>query len=171
MTAAPRIETERLLLRPPTREDFAPIAAFYATEASRFVGGPLEERPVWYWFSAGIGDWDLLGFGSWAIEARATGALAGLVWLNHPPGFPEREMGWLLLPGFEGRGYATEAARAVRDHAYRTLGWTTLVSYVDPANQRSCALARRLGCTEEPQAEPLFPWDLVFRHPSPEARP
>jgi RimJ/RimL family protein N-acetyltransferase len=169
MTAAPRIETERLVLRAPRFEDFPPVAAFFAREASRFVGGPLEERPVWYWFSSGIGDWDLLGFGSWAIEARATGALAGLVWLNHPPGFPEREMGWLLLPGFEGRGFATEAARAARGYAYGSLGWPTAVSYVDAENHRSCALARRLGAREDPAAPRPGPDGLVFRHPSPEA--
>jgi RimJ/RimL family protein N-acetyltransferase len=156
------------VLRPARREDFPPVAAFYATDAARFVGGPLEERPVWYWFSSGVGDWDLLGFGSWAVEESATGALVGLVWLNHPPGFPEREMGWLLLPGFEGRGYASEAARAVRAHAYDVLGWTTLVSYVDGENRRSAALARRLGCYEDRDTAGPGSGGLVFRHPSPE---
>ena len=79
------------------------------------------------------------------------------------------EIGWLLLPGFEGRGYATEAARAARAYAYDSLGWTTAVSYCDPENVRSLAVARRLGCTEDPAAEPFDPGDIVFRHPAPEA--
>lgn len=170
MTAAPRLETGRLVLRAPTRADFPAIAGFYAGEASRFVGGPLDARPAWYWFSAGIGDWALLGFGSWAIEEKATGSLVGLVWLNHPPGFPEREIGWLLLPAFEGRGFATEAATAARGYAYATLGWPTAVSYVSADNHRSAALARRLGARED--ADAAGPGDgLVFRHPAPEALP
>ena len=169
MTAAPRIETERLILRAPTRHDFPAIAAFYATEASRFIGGPLDERPVWYWFSSGLGDWDLLGFGSWAIEEKATGAFAGQVGLNQPPDYPEREIGWLLFPGFERRGFATEAARAARSFAYGPLGWATAVSYVDRDNHRSAAVARRLGCHEDAAAPRPDPEDLVFRHPAPEA--
>jgi RimJ/RimL family protein N-acetyltransferase len=169
VTAAPRIETERLVLRPHRMEDFPPIAAFFTTEAARFVGGPLPLRRVWYGFAADVGCWDLLGFGCWAIEEEATGAFAGQVSLNRPPFFPEAEIGWMLMPGFEGRGYATEAARAARAWAYGTLGWTTAVSYVDRENHRSMAVARRLGCTEDPEAPAPDPEDLVFRHPAPEA--
>ncbi len=168
MTAAPRIETERLTLRPHRMEDFPAFAAFFASDAARFIGGPLPARGAWHGFAADVGSWDLLGYGDWAIEERATGAFAGQVALSKPPHFPEREIGWLLIPGFEGRGYATEAARAVRGFAYGTLGWDTAVSYVDPGNHRSIAVARRLGCTEDPAAPPLDPEDLVFRHPAPE---
>ena len=71
-------------------------------------------------------------------------------------------------PGFEGHGFATEAARAARAHAYGTLGWPTAVSYVDADNHRSAALALRLGCTEDPArraARPAGP-----RLPPPEPR-
>jgi RimJ/RimL family protein N-acetyltransferase len=169
MTAAPAIETARLLLRPHRLDDFAPLAAFHASERSRFTGGPLAPRQAWYSFAAGVGSWDLLGFGAWAIEEAETGAFAGEVSLNDLPDFPERELGWTLMPGFEGKGYATEAARAARGHAYGVLGWSTLVSYVAAGNDRSAAVARRLGCTEDREAARPAPDDLVFRHPSPEA--
>jgi RimJ/RimL family protein N-acetyltransferase len=169
MTAAPVIETERLRLRPHRLEDFAPFAAFYASDAARFIGGPLSAERAWHAFAADVGAWDLLGSGAWGLEEKATGALAGQLAANRAPHFPEPEIGWILLPGFEGRGYATEAARAVRDFAYRALGWETAVSYVDPCNCRSIALARRLGCTEDGAAEPLHRGDIVFRHPGPVA--
>jgi len=171
MTAAPVLETERLILRPHRMEDFPAMAAFLASDASRFLGGPYDAERAWQIFGADVGAWELMGFGGWAAEDKATGAFVGQLSLNHPPHFPEREIGWLLFAGFEGKGYATEGARAVRAFAYGSLGWPTAVSYVNPENSRSIAVARRLGCTEEPQAKPLFPWDLVFRHPSPEARP
>ena len=50
------------------------------------------------------------------------------------------------------------------------LGWTGAVSYIDRDNAASIALARRLGCTEDPDAERFDPVDVVFRHPAPEAR-
>ena len=166
-TAAPRIETERLTLRPHRMEDFPQFAAFLASDASRYVGGPLPQSGAWHRFAADVGAWELTGFGAWAIEEKASGAFAGQIALSHPPHFPEAEIGWLLVAGFEGRGYATEAARAARGFAYDTLGWPTAVSYVNPGNLRSIAVARRLGCTEDPAATPLYPWDLVFRHPAP----
>lgn len=169
MTVAPRIETERLTLRAHVMDDFPAFAAFFATDASRFVGGPLSLPRCWNGFASDVGTWELLGFGNWGVEETVTGAFAGQVGLNHPPYFPEPEIGWILMPPFERKGYAAEAARAVRKYAYRTLGWTTAVSYIDRENVRSIALALRLGCTEDPDAERFDPKDLVFRHPAPEA--
>lgn len=169
MTEAPRIETERLVLRPHRTEDFEGFVVFYATARSHFVGGHGFPRArLWYGFAADVGSWPLMGFGGWAIEERATGAFAGQVSLSKPDHFPERELGWLLFDDFEGRGYAFEAARTVRDFAFGTLGWDTAVSYIDPANARSIALARRLGTVEDRDAARYDPEDLVFRH-SPEA--
>ena len=51
------------------------------------------------------------------------------------------------------------------------LGWTTAVSYIDRDNARSIALARRIGCTEDPDAVASDPEDFVFRHPAPGAWP
>lgn len=170
MTAAPRIETERLVLRPHVLEDFPAMAAFFASDAARFVGGPMDEKRCWHGFASDVGSWELMGFGGWGVEEKATGAFVGQVGLNKPAYFPEREIGWILMPGREGRGYATEAALAARAYAYGTLGWTTAVSYVDPENARSIALARRIGCAVDPDARSFDPGDLVFRHPAPEVR-
>lgn len=169
MITAPAIETERLRLRQHCVEDFDALAAFYETARSQFVGGPLSRAKVWRSFSSDVGQWVLLGFGAWAIENRETGAYMGQICLNHPEHFPEKEMGWLLWDGFEGHGYAYEAALAVRNFAYGTLGWRTVVSYIDPGNSRSIKLAETLGAKREagaptPNNDPC----LVFRHPSPD---
>ena len=169
MTAAPRLETERLVLRPHRMEDFPAFAAFYASDAAGFIGGPMDARGAWKVFGSDVGGWELMGFGGLAIEEKATGAFAGQVALSKPPHFPEREIGWLLVPAFEGRGYAAEGARAARAYAYGTLGWATAVSYCDPENHRSIAVARRLGCIADAGAVPLDDGDIVFRHPAPEA--
>lgn len=86
------------------------------------------------------------------------------VGINHGPLFPEKELGWLIYAGHEGKGYASEAAAAFRDWAFGQLGLETLVSYVDPRNQRSIAVAERLGARLDANADRTDPDDLVYRH-------
>ncbi len=167
---APTLETERLRLRPNRAEDFDRFAAFYASPRSKFVDGPVSRDKAWLMFGADVGQWGLLGFGSWAIERRADGAHVGQIGLNRPPSYPEREIGWLLWDGFEGQGYAREAARRARDFAYGTLGWDTVVSYIDPGNAASMRVAENLGATPDPDApRPVGGPCLIYRHPPPSA--
>ena len=63
----------------------------------------------------------------------------------------------------------TSAAEAARTHVFETLGWDTAVSYIDPQNARSIALAERLGAVRDDSAARPHPDDLVYRHPKPEA--
>lgn len=165
----PTIETARLTLRPHTMADWEPMAAFFESDASRFVGGPLPRRRSWFGFGADVGSWELLGFGCWAVDETATGSLVGQVGLTRPAHFPEEEIGWIVFPPYQRRGYATEAARAARDYAYGTLGWATAVSYVDRGNAASVATALKLGCTEDPGAARFDDKDAVYRHPAPES--
>lgn len=170
MTAAPVIETERLTLRPYRLEDFEPFRALWMSDEAKYMGGPLEDADdAWGVFCSDYAQWHFLGFGYWAIEERASGALAGACGLGKPPSFPERELGWQLFAPFRGRGYATEAARAARAFAFDTLGWGTLVSYISLQNAASLAVATRLGAVRDP-AGPYAEGDTaedtaVYRHP------
>lgn len=166
----PTLTTERLTLRALRLSDFDTFAAFYAAERSRFVGGPLTREMAWRALAGELGHWALLGYGRWAVEESATGGLAGVIGLWNPEGWPEPEIGWDLMNGFEGRGYATEAARAARRHAYGTLGWTTAISLVADGNAGSARVAERLGAREDGRfTHPRFGSMRVFRHPGPEA--
>ncbi|TVQ55143.1 MAG: N-acetyltransferase [Rhodobacteraceae bacterium] len=167
MTAVPVIETARLRLRAPTAADFAAVGAFLASPRACFIGGPYDAVQAWRLFAASVGAWTLQGFGYWAVDERDGGGLVGAVGLQQPPDFPEIEFGWDLYDGFEGRGYATEAATAARDWAFGPGGLATLVSYIDPANAASIRVAERLGARRDPSAPCAFPGDLVYRH-SPE---
>lgn len=151
----PTLETDRLILRAPCAAD-APIEAdFYASEASRFVGGPRRADEAWRGLAAMIGHWALRGYGNWALEDKETGVYLGRAGLWNPHGWPGPELGWTLMPGATGRGLATEAARAARRYAYDVLGLTRLISVIHPDNARSQAVAARLGAS----------FDTIFDHP------
>ena len=96
-----------------------------------------------------------------------TGECVGQVGINHGPLYPEKELGWLLFERHEGNGYAQEAAAALRDSAFTVLKLPHLVSYVDPDNAPSIAVAQRTGGVLDPDAQRQDPEDLVFRYISP----
>jgi RimJ/RimL family protein N-acetyltransferase len=164
---APILTGARILLRPHRADDFERIAQLYETDRSKYIDGPLSRETVWQNFGADVGQWVLLGFGCWAIEEKSSGAYIGQTGLNFPVQFPERELGWLLFEGFEGKGHALEAASLARGFAFGTLGWTECVSYIDPDNERSIRLAERLGAVrDEAAATPGGDACLVYRHTS-----
>jgi RimJ/RimL family protein N-acetyltransferase len=69
------------------------------------------------------------------------------------------EIGWTMHPEFTGRGYASEAARAVLGLAFDTLGLHRVFAELDPRNDASIALCRRLGMREEA----YFVQDMMFK--------
>ncbi len=169
----PVLETERLILRAPRIEDFDDFADA-ATGARGIHYGDYDDREgAWGDFIQLTGTWMLRGHGVWTVTDRTDGKVLGFVQIGAEPGDREPELGFLVTAQAEGRGIAREAARAVRAHAFGTLGLASLVSYVDPKNARSNRLALRLGATRDAQAEAAFADDpiRVYRHPKPEARP
>lgn len=167
MTAIPTLETKRLSLRPQRMEDWPDYSELMFSPRSAFMGGPFSVDAAWGLFSGDIGQWALMGHGALMIEDRVSGLCLGQVGINHGPLFPEHELGWFVYPSAEGKGYAREAATALRDWAFSTRRLETLVSYVHPDNIRSYRLAERLGCTLDATAPRRDPVDLVFRHPRP----
>jgi RimJ/RimL family protein N-acetyltransferase len=108
------------------------------------------------------------GYGYWAVDAKDTGDYLGRVGLWFPEGWPEREIGWTLLPAAQGNGYATEAAIALRAHAYDTLGWDTAISLIDPENAPSQAVARRMGARPEGRFQHAVHGEMeIWRHLAP----
>lgn len=166
----PILETERLTMRGPCLDDLDAMAGFYASERSKFVGGPQTREITWRTLAMEAGHWTLQGFGRWTLVEKATGAPVGIVGLWHPVGFPEHELGWDLFDGATGKGYATEAGRAARAYAYETLGWTTLISLVAYENTPSQRVAERLGATYDYDfTHERYGLMRAFRHPGPDA--
>lgn len=161
---APTLSTERLMLRAPRLDDFEHWAAFYASARSRHEGGPLDRRAAYRRWAADVALWSLRGYGAFGIEDRASGAYLGEVGVYQPEGFPGPELGWFVVPEAEGRGIASEAARAVMVWLRETFGWDEIVSIIEPENTRSIALAHRLGGVTDARAPGITAGDVVIRH-------
>ncbi len=165
MFLIPTLETDRLNLRPPTAEDWPEYSRLMMSERSIFMGGPFSLGNAWGLYCNDVAQWALMGVGALMIEERLSGICLGQVGINSGPLFPEDELGWLLYSHAEGKGYAYEAALALKNWAFQERKLETLVSYVDPPNIRSRSLAERLGAKLDNAAPRQDPTDLVYRHP------
>ena len=161
----PTLETERLILRPWYDGDVDGFAALMAdAEISRYVGGPLSRDDAWRKMATYVGHWLLRGYGTFALELRATRQFVGYCGPWFPLGWPEREIAWGIIPAEHGQGFATEAARRALTFAYEDLGWDTAVSVISTANTPSIRVAERLGAVRgEHLTVRSFPVD-VWRH-------
>ncbi|MEM9798665.1 MAG: GNAT family N-acetyltransferase [Pseudomonadota bacterium] len=169
----PHLETERLILRAPEAADFDAFADFALSDRAHYVGGGPEHNTGYAWrvLATLAGHWHLRGFGIYVAQEKTTGQPIGSMGPWFPGNWPEPELSWTIwTEAAEGQGYAFEAVTTLRHHAYTVLGWITAVSYIDPGNARSRALAQRLGCqVDEGAAQPDFDDPVeVWRHPGPE---
>lgn len=163
--SVPVVRTERLILREPRVGDLDAVAEFMASPRAGFVGGPLTRFDAWRNILMVCGHWMVRGYGYWTIEEAETGRVVGRIGVhNHEEKWPEPELGWQIFGGYEGRGYAHEAALAARAQAGR-MGHGPLISLVAPDNLRSRKLAERLGATVEREIELLDKQVLLYRHP------
>lgn len=161
----PILETERLILREPRLEDFEPLAEFLGSDRARFVGGPMDRSSVHRALFANIGHWFLRGYGFWYVTPKGSDAPVGRVGFIYADGWDEPELGWQVFAEAEAKGIAFEAASAAREHAARHQGLDGVISYINPANTRSIALAERLGATFEREGEVVGNPCHVYRHP------
>jgi RimJ/RimL family protein N-acetyltransferase len=169
----PVLQTRRLTLRAPAIGDFDAFAAMVLGPRGRHFGDCQTRAEAWAEFIQLTGTWYLRGHGAWTVTDRTDGTVLGFVQIGAEPGDAEPELGFIVSEAAEGRGIAREAAEAVRAQALGRFALPALVSYVDPENVRSIALAKNLGATRDPAAEAALPdgdRPLVFRH-APRERP
>ena len=161
-----KLETKRLKLREWRESDFASFAGYFANEESaKYLVGTKTPEEAWRLMAAYIGHYQLKGYSYMAVEEKATRQLVGSVGLWKSEPWPELELGYWLLSEMQRKGYATEAATAVRDYAFNTLKTDTLVSYIDAENEPSKKLAERLGAVYEGDIELLdFGLHCVYRY-------
>lgn len=145
-----QLETERLLIRPWTpddRRDF--IALTEDPEVMRYVHGgkPYSDAEVDEWFTRQERQMREHDLCMGAMIEKSTGRLIGVAGTQPLGTTGELEIGWWLASDRWGRGYATEAGAAAMRHVLETLGRKRALAIIDPANEPSKRVARRLGMT------------------------
>lgn len=149
----PTLDTARLRLRGHYASDLAAFAAMWQQpQFYQYLGGqPLPEDEAWTRLLRHAGLWELVGYGYWAVEEKATGHFIGAVGFGEwqralepsLKGWPE--IGWVLAPHTHGRGYATEAAQAALAWGDAHFTQPRTVCIIDPSNAPSLGLAAKLG--------------------------
>jgi len=165
LSTIPVIETERLTLRAPREADFPALLAFSESPRAAFLGGSQPRQHIWRGLLANIGHWALRDYGFWSVDNRA-GDFIGRVGVIYHDGWPEPELAWHLFDGFEGHGYAFEAAIAARANHANRISAQPLISMIDAGNARSEALALRLGAVRERTETDDRGAYHIYRHPS-----
>ena len=147
---APRImmETPRLRLRELEPSDLDFVAAMLCdAEVMRYYPSTYSRNEAEQWLERQRARYRRDGHGLWLVEERASGVSVGQVGLVFQDVNGERlpEVGYLIHRPWWRRGYASEAARAVRDHAFDALDYPRVVSLIRQANGPSQGVARKLG--------------------------
>lgn len=142
----PKIETERLVLRGPTKDDFAVYERFFAdADGSAAYGGPLPSDKAWRVLATDIGHWALRGYGRWAVTLKRTGEMIGGCGLWWPEGYPRSELTWWIIPTARKKGYAREASIAAIKFGYESLQWSLVETHLNDENTAARRLAESLG--------------------------
>ena len=142
------IETERLMLRRLTQEDYCALAEILQDETTMFAyehGFSDEETQTW--LVRQIERYRENGFGIWAVELRASGEMIGQCGLSWQQ-YEDRqvlEIGYLLQRAHWKQGYAIEAARACKRYAFETLDAQEVYSIIRDNNIASMNVAIRNG--------------------------
>jgi RimJ/RimL family protein N-acetyltransferase len=172
--SAPVLETERLLLRGWTRSDRERYFAILQEPAvyRHFGPQPMGMEECWRRLMAGVGSWQLSGFGAWAVERKSDGKLVGMTtlfnaWRELVLQFgDEPEMGWIFATEAHGQGIAGEACSAAIAWAEANLRPTPIWAIIAPANEPSVKLARKLGFEQLSETTYHGEPTLVLRRPA-----
>jgi len=121
-------------------------------EVMRFGDGVQTKEWVDDWLRRCIENYQTCGFGAYAVVEQSSGEVigyCGLFYFADVNGRSEIEIGYRLRRSVWRRGYATEASRAVRDHAFNKLSIKRLIAIIDPSNVASIHVAQKIGMCYE----------------------
>jgi [ribosomal protein S5]-alanine N-acetyltransferase len=144
--AMPILETERLILRSFRADDVDAMAQLFANpEFMRFSLGVFTERKQTVAFIEKVMGWGRAGIPSqFAVVPRGEERIVGYCgFFQHPEVPGEIEIGYRLHPDYWNRGLISEAARAVRDHAFADLKLPRVISLIHPENIPSRRVAEK----------------------------
>ena len=168
------LETERLILRPMLASD---LDALYLIFGDRKVMAAFDHDPFTHeqmerWLQRNLDHQERFGYGLFSVLPKDTGELIGDCGLEQieVQGMKFAELGYDFRSDFWNKGYATEAAVAVRDYALDFLHLPQLISLIRVGNQASRRVAEKIGMklVEEFTSDGIRYWKYSLRTPLPE---
>jgi RimJ/RimL family protein N-acetyltransferase len=152
VAVGPTLESPRLLLRPHRIDDFEALHGLtVAPETRAFLSGEPSREDSYKRLLTSVASWHLFGYGTFAVLEREGGNYVGNCGLFRlerdldPPFEGEPEAGWIIAHSRWGRGYASEAMRAVLAWFDAAIGIRRTVCMISPGNIGSEKLAGALG--------------------------
>ena len=145
------LTTERLTLREMTPDDFDALRKVLADPAiMQHYPYAFDDARVKGWIARNIDRYSIFGFGLWAVCLKETGEMIGDCGLTMQliGNTIKPEIGYHIRADHQRRGYATEAAKAVRDWAFENTPFNILYSYMKHTNLPSCKTAMAYGCRQ-----------------------
>ena len=145
------IETERLFLREMTEDDFHSLYKILAdSNIMQHYPYIFDEGRVRNWIVRNIERYKTFGFGLWAVCLKATGEMIGDCGLTIQliNGQIKPEIGYHIRADMQRKGYAKEAAIAVRDWTFMNTPFNIVYSYMKYTNEASAKTAVSYGCTQ-----------------------
>lgn len=163
------IETDRIILREWQENDLKPFTKLNADPLiMEYFPRVLEESGSKRLFKHFQEHFKKHGYGLYALENKTSHEFMGFVGLNKiefdAPFTPATEIAWRLDYEYWGKGYATEAARAVLNHAFKTLKLDEIVAYCVYDNDRAIHVMEKLGMKRDPKGDFDYP-KLPKGHP------
>ncbi len=142
------METERLILREYTYEDFDALYEIMSdSETMRHYPNPFDEELTREWIEWNLKNYKEYGYGLWAVVLKETGKFIGDcgITIQNIDGEMFPEIGYHINKKYWRQGFGSEAARAVRDWAFEHTEYDCLYSYMKYTNTGSCSVAVKNG--------------------------
>ena len=141
-------ETERLILRPITQDDFANWQSILSdAETMQHYPAPYDAAGVQRWIDWTLRNYETYGFGLWALILKENGRFIGDcgITMQNIHGQQLPEIGYHINKAYWRRGYATEAAKKCMEYAFETLQFPAVYSYMSSTNAASYGVALKNG--------------------------
>lgn len=145
-----QIVTPRLILRPPLETDFESFAKAQSDpEFKKYTGGTIDRMAAFNEFSEWRKFWQKHNYCFFSVIEKDSNQWIGRVGPTKRANFEFQEMGWSIIPKYQGKGYAYEAICYVLEWALKNINWQNPIFRIGAENKASQALALKLGAKKQ----------------------
>jgi len=159
------IETSRLYIRKLSLSDAEQLKTVLGdAEVMRYsLKGALDESGIKDYINKILSHYELYGYGLWGLVLKETREIVGIAGLisQSIEDTPYIELAYRLAKKYWGRGFATEAAQAIKEFAFNKLNIKKLISIIEPKNISSIKVARRIGMKKAKSAK-FYEFNVVI---------